>query len=133
MNSDPATAEANNLSVERAELLLKRFALAARAHHEALESLDEERAEAQARMVSGLHVVLLRAGRKGEEQLLSLVDSRDPVVAGMAAVFAIRLDTGRCLKTLQRVAAEPGLLGFRASAAIQRWESGEWDPQESEP
>jgi hypothetical protein len=61
------------------------------------------------------------------ERLLELVDSADPAVAGMAAVYAIRMDTGRCLAALRRVAAEPGLLGFRAAMAIQRWESGEWE------
>ena len=62
----------------------------------------------------------MREGKKGEELLLSLVDSPDPVVAGMAAVYSIRLDTGRCLAALHRVAQEPGLLGFRAGMAILR-------------
>ena len=112
---------------DRLERLLKRFAVAARAHHEALEALDEERAEAQARMVAGLHGALAREGEQGRQLLLNLVDSPDPVVAGMAAVYSIRLDTGRCLAALRRVAKAPGLLGFRAEMAIQRWESGEWE------
>ncbi len=112
---------------ERLERLLKRFAVAARAHHEALEDLDEERAEAQARMIAGLHEALVREGKRGEEMLLGLTDSPDPVVAGLAAVYSIRLDTGRSLATLRRVAKEPGLLGFRARVAIERWESGEWE------
>jgi hypothetical protein len=111
---------------DRLDRLLSRFAVAARAHHEALESLDEERAEAQARIIAGLHGTLVREGQKGVARLLDLVDSLDPIVAGMAAVYSIRLDTGRCLAALRRVAAEPGLLGFRADTAIQRWESGEW-------
>ncbi len=112
---------------EHLERLLKRFAVAARAHHEALEALDEERTEAQARMVAGLHEALVREGNRGEELLLELTDSPDPVVAGMAAVYSIRLDTERCLATLRRVAKEPGLLGFRARVAVERWESGEWE------
>jgi len=112
---------------DRLGRLLKRFAVAAKAHYEALEALDEERTETQARMIAGLHEALVREGKRGEELLLDLVDSPDPVVAGMAAVYAIRLDTGRCLAALRRVAKEPGLLGFRAEVAIQRWESGEWE------
>lgn len=111
---------------DRLDRLLSRFALAARAHHEAVESMDAERAEAQARMIAALHGAVVREGQKGVERLLDLVDSTDPIVAGMAAVYSIRLDTGRCLAALRRVAAEPGLLGFRANMAIQRWESGEW-------
>ena len=116
----------NRQSRERLERLLHRFALAARAHHEALESMDSARAELHARMIAGLHLALIRGGREGGEKLLNLVDSTDPVVAGMAAVYSIRLDSDRCLATLRRVAAEPGLLGFRAEMAIERWESGEW-------
>jgi HEAT repeat protein len=114
-------------AADRLELLLRRFAVASRAHHEALESLDEERAEAQARMVAALHGSVVREGQKGVERLLGLVDSADPVVAGMAAVYSIRVDTERCLAALRRVATEPGLLGFRAAMAIERWESGEWE------
>ena len=124
MSADHAGAE-NRQADDRLERLLKRFAVAARAHFEALEALDEERTEAQARMIAGLHGALVREGRRGEELLLSLVDSPDPVVAGMAAIYSINVDTGRCLATLRRVAKEPGLLGFRAEVAIQRWESGE--------
>ena len=111
---------------ERLERLLKRFVVAARAHHVAFEALDEERTATQTRMITGLHEALVREGARGEEMLLSLVDNPDPVVAGMAAVYSIRLDTGRCLATLRRVAEEPGMLGFRAKVAIERWESGEW-------
>ena len=112
---------------DRLERLLSRFAVAARAHHEALESMNEERADAQARMISALHGALVREGKPGVEKLLDLVDSIDPIVAGMAAVYSIRLDSERCLATLRRVAEEPGLLGFRAEMAIRRWESGEWE------
>ena len=111
---------------DRLDRLLRRFALAARAHHEALESMDAELAETQARMITALHGALVHEGEKGEQSLLDLVDNLDPIVAGMAAVYSIRLDTGRCLATLRRLAKEPGLLGFRADMAIQRWESGEW-------
>jgi hypothetical protein len=112
---------------DRLARLLSRFALAAKAHHKAVEFMDSERAEAQARMIAALHGALVREGQKGVESLLDLVDSIDPIVAGMAAVYSIRLDVGRCLATLRRVSTEPGLLGFRAAMAIQRWESGEWE------
>jgi hypothetical protein len=111
----------------RLQRLLHRFAVAAQAHHEALEALDAERAEAHARMLAGLYDALAGIGEQGLETLLELVDSSNPVVAGTAAVYSIRRDSGRCLATLRRVATEPGLLGFRAAMAIERWESGEWE------
>ena len=106
--------------------LLNRFAAAARVHHEALEAMNEERANAHARMIDGLHRSISSMGDLGQDAMLKLVDNGNPVVAGMAAVYSIRYDSGRCLAVLRRVALEPGLLGFRAGVAVERWESGEW-------
>jgi len=111
--------------------LLHRFAAAAQAHHEALEAMDEERANSHARVIAGLHRSII-AEEAGRAALLALVDDPDPVVAGMAAVYSIRSDSGRCLEVLNRVALEPGLLGFRAGVAVERWESGEWQGPEEE-
>ena len=114
---------------DRLQLLLQRFIRAAQAHHEAVEALDAERAETQARILAGLHESLVNSGEPGLGKLLELADSGDPVVAGMAAVYSLHHDSGHCLATLRRVAKEPGLLGFRARMAIERWESGDWDDQ----
>ena len=111
----------------RLQRLLQRFALAAQAHHNALETLDAERAETQARMLAGLCASLLNCGEPGLEKLLELVNSSDPVVAGMAAVYSLHRDSGPCLVTLRRIAQEPGLLGFRAGMALERWDAGEWE------
>jgi hypothetical protein len=32
-----------------------------------------------------------------------------------------------CLAVLRKLASEPGLLGFRASVVIERWEEGTWE------
>lgn len=111
---------------DKLNILLHRFAVTARAHHDALEDMDEERANAHARMVSGLHRSIIKEGETGREGLLKLTFAPDPVVAGMAAVYSISYDSGQCLAVLKRVALEPGLLGFRAGVALERWESGEW-------
>lgn len=111
--------------------LLQRFAAAATAHYQALETMDERRATKQAGMVAGLYRSIIGCGEWGRQALLALVDDKDPVVAGMAAVYSIRYDCERCLATLQRIAEEPGLLGFRAQLALERWQSGEWpEPEE---
>ena len=113
---------------DKIALLLKRFAVAAATHYEALEAMDEERANAQARMIAGLHKALLHEGPAGREGLLALAESAAPEVAGMAAVHLLHLHPVRCLAVLRRIATEPGLLGFRASVAVERWETGEWQP-----
>src|SRR3954468_11710397 len=117
---------------EKLTLLLHRFAIAALAHHEALETMDEAQANAHARIISGLHRSIVGEGETGTEALLAMVDDPNPIVAGMAAVYSIRHNSGRCLTVLRRVALEPGLLGFRAGVAVERWESGEWQGPEDD-
>lgn len=107
--------------------LLSRFSTAAEAHHAALEAMDEERANTHARMISGLYQAIMREGLTGQAALLTLLESESPVVAGMAAVYSMDVATEICLIVLRRVAAEPGLLGFRASVAVERWEAGTWE------
>ncbi|HEY6872428.1 MAG TPA: hypothetical protein VI298_06865 [Geobacteraceae bacterium] len=115
------------MSDDRLALLLVRFAVAARAHHEALAALDEVRANTHAQIVARLHEAIAREGKAGQDRLLALVDSDDPVVAGMAAVYSIRYSPERCVALLRRLAGEEGLLGFRARVALERWEAGEWE------
>jgi hypothetical protein len=117
---------------EKLTRLLHRFAAAAVAHYQALEAMDEERANSHAHMIAGLYRSIVGTGESGRQALLELADDNDPVVAGMAAVYSIRYDSKRCLAVLGRVALEPGLLGFRARVAVERWESGEWRGPEGE-
>jgi MOSC domain-containing protein YiiM len=112
---------------EKLTLLIRRFAIAAQAHQAALEDMDEDRANAHARIISGLYAAIIREGDVGREALLTLIDSESQVVAGMAAVFSLRYNPSRSLGVLRILADREGLLGFRASVAIERWESGELD------
>jgi hypothetical protein len=112
---------------EKLSVLVRRFAIAAQAHQAALEDMDEDRANAHARVISGLSAAIIREGDAGRAALLALLDSESQVVAGMAAVFSLRYNLIRSLEVLRVLATREGLLGFRASVAIERWESGEWD------
>ena len=112
---------------EKLSLLIRRFAIAAQAHQAALEDMDEDRANAHARIISGLYAAIIREGDVGREALLALIDSESQVVAGMAALFSLRYNPSRSLGVLRLLADQEGLLGFRASVALERWESGEWD------
>jgi hypothetical protein len=107
--------------------LLMRFGAAATAHHEALEIMDEGRANTHARMIERLYEVIQYAGPSGQLALLNLTGSVIPEVAGMAAVYSMEVNPELCLATLSRVATEGGLLGFRASVVLERWEAGTWE------
>jgi hypothetical protein len=106
--------------------MVSRFAIAARAHRRSLEELDDERAAAHVRVLTGLYAAILREGDTGREAFLRLLESGEDEVAGMAAVYALADATERSLMVLRRLAAEEGLLGFRARYALERWEQGEW-------
>jgi hypothetical protein len=112
---------------EKLALLVRRFAIAAQAHQTALEDMDDVRANAHARVISGLFAAIIREGDAGREVLLALLDSENRVAAGMAAVYSIRYNPSRSMAVLRLLAEEGGLLGFRASVAVERWENGEWD------
>lgn len=111
---------------ETLQRLLTRFAAAAEAHAAALEAMDAGGAERHVAMLNKLFAAIGRASPTAGEALLHLAESGTGASAGMAAVFSIPYDAGRALAVLRRLAAEPGLLGFRASVAIERWEKGEW-------
>jgi hypothetical protein len=107
--------------------LLRRFSAAALAHHEALEAMNEERANTHALIITRLYESIRSEGAPGIAGLLALIESEAPVVAGMAAVYSMDINPEKCLATLRRLATEPGLLGFRASVAVERWETGSWE------
>jgi hypothetical protein len=115
------------MSDEKLARLLSRFAVAAKAHFAAIEAMDEGRADTHARIIAGLYAAVSREGKAGREGLMTLVDSDDPVVAGMAAVYSIRYSPERCVALLRKLAGDGGLLGFRARVALDRWEAGEWE------
>ena len=112
---------------ERIARLMRRFAVAAKAHHAALEALDESGANAHARVIAGLFAAISATGGAGREALLLLVEDSESEVAGMAAVYSLRFRPEPCLALLRRLAAGEGLLAFRAAGALKRWEEGEWE------
>lgn len=109
---------------EKVEKLVAWFAKAAVKHAEAMESMQEAAAAQQVDSLNRYYSSILKEG--GGERFLSLLEDHDPAVSGMAAVYAIREAPERCLPVLRRLARLPGLMGFRAEAALVRWESGEW-------
>jgi hypothetical protein len=112
------------LQQEKVVKLVDWFAKAAARHAEAIEAMQEEAASVQVECLDRFYAALKREGEL--EQFLSLLDREDPAVAGMAAVYAMCEAPQRCTEVLARLTQMPGLIGFRAQAALERWESGEW-------
>jgi len=88
--------------------------------------MEEGEANRLARLLARLASSIGDAGAVGAAGLVALTRNPDPSVAGMAAVYLLPHDPEAALPVLRRIAREPGLLGFRAGVAVERWEKGEW-------
>ena len=108
---------------EKVAKLVAWFAKAALRHAEAIEAMQEESASEQVECLDRFFAALKREG--GLETFLVLLDHEDPAVAGMAAIYARSLAPERSRATLERLAQLPGLIGFRAQSALERWDRGE--------
>lgn len=91
-----------------------------------MEALNELAAGEQAELLERLGARIIACGPSGVDGLVTLLRDPDPVVCGMAAVFLMPIRTDLAVGTLTTISHEAGLLGFRARAALDRWESGEW-------
>lgn len=109
----------------KAAKLIDWFCKAAIRHAEAMENLQEEVSAAQVEDLDRFYAAVLREGAL--DLFLTLLNNEDVRVAGMAAVYAMREEPDRCREVLVRLSTLPGLTGFRAQAALERWESGDWN------
>jgi hypothetical protein len=109
---------------EKVTKLIDWFAKAAVRHAEAVEVMHEESAAVQVECMDRFFAALLR--EDGLERFLTLLENEDPAVAGMASVYAMRNAPERCRPVLAKLAQMPGLIGFRAQNALERWDSGKW-------
>ena len=112
------------LQPQKAAKLIEWFVKAAIRHAEAVEAMQEEAAATQAACLHRFFAALMR--EDGLELFFPLLEHGNPAVSGMAAVYAMREAPERCSAVLAMVAGTPGLLGFRAQAALERWDAGEW-------
>ncbi|MBJ6723089.1 hypothetical protein [Geomesophilobacter sediminis] len=110
--------------IERQEKLVQWFAKASLAHAQAIEEMAEFEAAAQVTDLNRYFAALKKEG--GIDRLLALLDHPDPAVSGMVAVYCMRLEPKRCSAQLKKLSTLPGMIGFRAEAALKRWEAGEW-------
>lgn len=105
--------------------LIEWFVKAALRHAEAVDAMHEEAAAVQVECLTRFFKALHQE-EGGMQRFFTLLDHENPVVSGMAAVYGMREAPERCRGALQRVAQTPGLIGFRAQTALERWDSGDW-------
>lgn len=106
--------------------LLAIFSSAAKKHYDAQLACDPKTANKQVKKFYGAFLELIKFGEEGRQALLTLTDVDDLAVAAMAATYSLKYDTKKALSVLEKIAKEPGFIGFAAQQAIKRWNEGTW-------
>ena len=102
--------------------LVRRYADAASAHHDATEQGDHERANAQHDIVASAYRELRRRDRASV--LLVLLDQPDVGVRSWAAAHALEFAPAEGERVLTELSTEPGIAGFNAQMTLETWREG---------
>ena len=106
--------------------LIENFIDAAEKHHEAT-TTDFRRANKQAKRIHKIFLEIVESGTSAREALLQLSTHDNLAVASMATVYSLKYNPEKSLAVLKQIAQTPGVIGFEAKHAIQRWEEGAWE------
>jgi hypothetical protein len=112
------------------EELMEKFTQAAKSHYRASLSGDWRTANKEAATIRKTIKGLISLGETAREALLAQTDSIDLSVCAMAAVYSLKYAPEKSISVLTSIAQEPGLIGFEAQQALQRWKEGEWSLEE---
>jgi len=107
--------------------LIETFTKATKSHYLASLAGDWRTANQEAVLIRKAIKSLRGLGENGREALLAQTDSQDLSISSMAAVYSLKYDPEKSISVLTRIAKEPGLIGFEAEQALQRWKEGEWN------
>jgi hypothetical protein len=106
--------------------LIDVFVAAVIGQHEALANGDWRTGNPLAKKYDAAFRKIIEHGDEGRNALLALIEHPNVAVAEMSAVYSLKYSPDQCLKVLRQLSREPGLVGFGAQQAIQRWEEGAW-------
>lgn len=101
--------------------LISRYVKAARAHGEATESGDHERANREHDKLTTAINELTACGGTDDMAFVALLHDSDPHVRCWVASHLLRSKTGPALQTLREVADSGGVAGFNAKMVVQEW------------
>lgn len=106
--------------------LVTAFVEASRRHYQATLDGDYKVANREVDQINELFSKVRERGPEAREALVQIATSADDAAAVMAAAYSLKYDPERSLLALKRLSKSSGILGFKASQAIKRWTSGEW-------
>jgi hypothetical protein len=111
---------------EEIEKLIVQFKEASLKHFQATQSGDYKVANKNADRIHKTFLKMRELGTEAREALLQVATQDDGASAAMAATYSLKYAPERSLAVLRRLSSDRGILGFNASQAIKRWQSGEW-------
>jgi hypothetical protein len=118
------------MTEQKVEELIEEFTQAAKSHYVASLAGDWRTANKEVAKIRKTIKRLRSLGENARVALLAQTDSQDLSVSSMAAVYSLKYAPEKSISVLTRIAKEPGLIGFEAEQALQRWKEGEWNLEE---
>lgn len=106
--------------------LLEKFTLSTLNHFNASLAGDWKTANREVAKIRKITKNIRDFGDVGRDALLSLTNNPNSAVSAMAAMYSIKYAPEKSLSVLVKISQEPGLIGFEAGQAIQRWNEGNW-------
>jgi hypothetical protein len=115
------------MTLHTVEGLIELFTQAAKRHYVASLAGDWRTANKEAVLIRETIRRLRNLGEPAREALLAQTDNQDLSVSSLAAVNSLKYAPEKSISVLTRIAKEPGLIGFEAKQALQRWIEGQWN------
>jgi hypothetical protein len=114
------------MTQKQVDKLITDFVEAAKKHYEATMVGNWRETNKQAKRIRKVFQGIKSAGENARQALLAQTENQDLAVASMAATYSLKYGTQQAQMVLQHIASEPGIIGFGAQRALQRWEEGDW-------
>jgi hypothetical protein len=111
---------------KQTDRLITDFVEATKKHYEATMAGNWRETNKQAKRIRKAFQGIKSAGENARQALLAQTENQDLAVASMAAAYSLKYSTKQAQTILQHIAEEPGIIGFGAQQALQRWEEGDW-------
>ena len=110
---------------EQLESLVHRYTEAAKAHGQATENGDYEKANEAHDVIASAYRELRRRGLDAQRALLALLDHSDPGVRSWSAAHALEFSPAEGERVLSRMENIPkSLVSFSAKMTLRQWREG---------
>ncbi len=107
--------------------IIELFSISAKNHYLATIKGDWKTANKEISKLREVYKKICKINGSARKELLILTENNDLAIASMAAFYSLNYDPEKSISILEKISNEPGIIGFQAKQAIQRWNEGKWD------